>query len=104
MGQVRWTHEAARWLEDIHGYIALSNPSAARKTVEGIYRLASTLSSFPKRGYRLEEREEREIRVVLYGHYRIAYLLRPAGDVDILGIFHGALDMGRYLSDLPGLP
>ena len=104
MGKVKWTHEASRWLKEIHDYIALENPPAALKTVQGIYRLASTLSAFPQRGYRFEEVSNREVRVVLYGHYRIAYLVKSTGDVELLGIFHGALDMGRYLTDLPDPP
>jgi len=32
-----------------------------------------------------------------YGHYRITYLIRPDGNIDILGVFHGALDIDRYL-------
>jgi leucyl-tRNA synthetase len=29
-------------------------------------------------------------------HYRIAYLIKPDGNIDILGVFHGALDIDRY--------
>ena len=39
---------------------------------------------------------DRHVRVLLYGHYRIANLVREDGDVDILGVFHGALDISRY--------
>jgi plasmid stabilization system protein ParE len=36
--------------------------------------------------------------MLLYGHYRIAYLRRgDAAIVEILGVFHGALDINRYL-------
>lgn len=100
MGKVRWTREASHWLKEIHDHIALDNPPAALKTVQGIYRLASTLSAFPQRGYRFEGASDREIRVVLYGHYRVAYMVKSTGDVDLVGVFHGALDMGRYLADL----
>jgi len=40
---------------------------------------------------------EGDIRVLLYGHYRIAYLIRGKDYIDILGVFHGALDIDRYL-------
>ncbi|MBI5506369.1 MAG: type II toxin-antitoxin system RelE/ParE family toxin, partial [Deltaproteobacteria bacterium] len=30
------------------------------------------------------------------GHYRIAYLIKPDGSIDILGVFHGALDIERF--------
>ena len=38
---------------------------------------------------------ERHVRILLYEHYRIAYLVRPER-VDVLGVFHGALDISRY--------
>ncbi len=38
----------------------------------------------------------RNVRILLYGHYRITYLITANGDIEILGVFHGALDLGRY--------
>ncbi|MFP3938724.1 MAG: hypothetical protein ACOC7L_02425 [Acidobacteriota bacterium] len=40
---------------------------------------------------------DREVRILLYGHYRIAYLVTETRNVRLLGIFHGALDITRYL-------
>ncbi len=34
---------------------------------------------------------------LLYGHYRVAYLIKEDQTIDILGVFHGALDIDRYL-------
>ena len=42
--------------------------------------------------------DEGEIRVLLYGHYRIAYLLRTPSRLDVLGVFHDALEIERYLT------
>jgi hypothetical protein len=39
---------------------------------------------------------KRHVRILLYGHYRIAHLPEPAGSVTILGVFHGTLDISRY--------
>jgi len=65
--------------------------------VEAIYNQAQVLLSFPDVGYRYRQVEGGEIRIVLYGHYRIAYLHRQDNEsVDILGVFHGALDIDRY--------
>jgi plasmid stabilization system protein ParE len=33
---------------------------------------------------------------LLYGHYRITYLVTEQNNVEILGVFHGALDIDRY--------
>jgi len=97
MAKIRWTEEAAAWLEDIHRYVAQDSPAAARRVVRGIYDKVQTLAEFPEMGYRYRTESEGDVRVLLYGHYRIAYLARKSGGVDILGIFHGALEMDRYL-------
>jgi len=34
---------------------------------------------------------------VVYGHYRIAYLIRSEDVIEILGVFHAALGIERYL-------
>jgi plasmid stabilization system protein ParE len=44
-----------------------------------------------------ETQPDHHIRVLLHGHYRIAYLIKPDGTIDILGVFHGSLDIDRYL-------
>lgn len=98
MAKLRWTAEALDWLEDIHGYIAGDNPVAAAKVMDGIVAKAELLRDFPDLGSRLRTVPEGEVRMVLYGHYRIAYLHRIDADtVEILGVFHGALDIDRYL-------
>ena len=95
--EIRWTEEAANWLEDIFRYIAEDNPEAARRTVTAIYDKALSLSKFPKIGSLHRTIREGEIRVILHEHYRIAYLLTIDGPIQVLGIFHGALDIDRYL-------
>ncbi len=97
MAKISWTSEAERWLKDIYDYIATDDRSAAARVIIGIYEKAQILTQFPEIGYRYDKHRNDEVRIVLYGHYRIAYLVRADGDVDILGVFHGALDMQRYL-------
>lgn len=95
MAEISWTEEAQRWLDDIYEYIAADNPQAAARTAEGIYERAQDLRRFPELGFRYTA-SPRNVRILLYGHYRIAYLLKDDGNIDILGIFHGALDIARY--------
>lgn len=101
MGQVRWTEEAGRWLREIHDYITADNPEAAQRTVRGIYEKAQLLRRFPELGYRHETRSGQNVRILLYGHYRIAYLIKDHEDIDVLGVFHGALDLERHLKLFP---
>ena len=95
MAEITWTAEAQRWLNDIFEYIAADNPQAAAETVNGIYERAQVLAKFPEIGHRYSA-SSRHVRILLYGHYRIAYLIKDNGNIDVLGVFHGALDISRY--------
>jgi plasmid stabilization system protein ParE len=95
MAEISWTEEAERWLSDIYEYIAADNPAAAALTAERIYQRAQDLRRFPELGQRYAG-SSRHVRILLYEHYRIAYLIKDDGNIDILGVFHGALDIGRY--------
>lgn len=95
MAQITWTNEALRWLEDIFEYIAADNPSAASQTVEAIYGRAHVLAQYPEMGQRFA-RSTRNVRILVHDQYRIAYLIKPDGNVDILGVFHTALDITKY--------
>ncbi len=97
MAEINWTAEAERWLKDIYDYVAEDNPVAANHTIEAIYKKAQILVEFPEIGYKYDQITNREIRILLFGHYRIAYLIKQKNKIDILGVFHGALDIGRYL-------
>ena len=97
MAEIRWTIEAETWLKNIYDYIAQDDPRAAARVVEGIYGKAQLLKEYPEIGYRYRSERKGEIRILLYGHYRIAYLLAGKEPIDILGVFHGALEIDRYL-------
>ncbi|MFA7571219.1 MAG: type II toxin-antitoxin system RelE/ParE family toxin [Sulfurimonadaceae bacterium] len=97
MVEIHWTNEAELWLKDIHDYIALDKKSIAKKVINDIYQKVQILQSYPRIGYEYENNEHKEIRILLYGHYRIAYLIKNENTIDILGVFHGALDIERYL-------
>jgi plasmid stabilization system protein ParE len=96
MAEISWTDEAQRWLKDIFDYVATDNPQAAARTVEGIYDRTQDLRRFPELGSRYTASSSRDVRILLYEHYRIAYLVKEDGNIDILGVFHAALDITRY--------
>jgi len=95
MAEIRWTDEAQHWLQDIYEYIATDNPAAAARTIQAIYDRAQDLTRFPEIGQRYAA-SGRHVRIVLYEHYRIAYFVTDDKNIDILGVFHGALDITRY--------
>ncbi len=97
MAEINWTNEAEQWLKDIHDYIVHDSPESAMGVIEGVYEKAQLLRQFPEIGYKYDEIPNKHIRILLYGHYRIAYLIKPDKNIDILGVFHGSLDIDRYL-------
>jgi len=98
MAKIAWTSEAQRWLRDIHNYIASDNPGAAERVALEIHDSVRVLHEHPRVGQRYPYVTDREVRILHCSHYRIAYLIhKDTGDIDILGIFHGALPIERYL-------
>ena len=96
MGQITWTAEAERWLRDIHDYIAADNPAAAGEVVAAIRERAQVLQQFPLIG-QLYAAGGSSVRFLVYSHYRSAYRTKANRDVVIVGVFHGALEIDRYL-------
>ena len=96
MAEIRWSYEAEQWLKEIYEYIAEDSPTSAGKVISGIYDKTQILNDFPELGHKYREESEGDIRILLYGHYRIAYIITE-DCIDILGVFHGALDIERYL-------
>lgn len=90
MAEIKWTQEAQSWLKDIYDYIAADNPDAATRTVEGIYERAQLVRQHPEIGFKYETQSPRPIRILLYGHYRITYLLKEAA-TSIFWVFFTAL-------------
>jgi len=97
MAEINWTSEAEKWLKDIYDYIADDNPEAANRVVEGISEEVQLLREFPELGHRYGRHTGQHIRILLYGHFRIAYLITPDGDIHILGVFHSGMEIHRYL-------
>lgn len=51
LAEINWTVEAERWMRDIHDYIAADSPTAAQRTIEGIFHKSQLLARFPHLGY-----------------------------------------------------
>ena len=96
MAALSWTREAQSWLETIYKHIALDNPGAAANTVQAIVRKAELLQDHPRLGYRLEHQDV-DARVLLHKDYRIVDRVESEHRIGVLGVFHGALELNRYL-------
>jgi toxin ParE1/3/4 len=74
LAKVVWTTEAERWLLKIHDYIAVDSPVDSFNVVKSIYQRAQILERFPLVGHAYRSPSRRDLRVLLWGHYRIVYL------------------------------
>ncbi len=74
--------------------------AAADRVIEGIWQKTQMLASNPEAGFRYPLPDRDDVRVLLYGHYRIAYVI-AGQSVTILGVFHAALDIERYFPNTP---
>jgi plasmid stabilization system protein ParE len=85
------TPEAERNLDAIFRFIALDNPAAAWRFMDGLRRRIKTLASFPRRAARAAEDglDGMELRQMIFGAYRIVFGIDKA-TVVILQIRHSA--------------
>ena len=97
MVKIFWTDESIKWLKDIHNFIAQNNENVAKKVINEIMDKVEILTNFPLIGQKLNDWPKENIRMILYGHYRIVYLVVSDIRIDILGIYHGALDLKEHL-------
>lgn len=77
--------------------MALDKPLVAERLVREIYHTAELLADFPEIGYSLSDPQFEGLRVLLYGRYRIVYRLLKNKDVNIIGVYHGSLDLHKHL-------
>jgi toxin ParE1/3/4 len=95
--EIFWTDESKSWLKEIHDYIATDSLINAKSVILNIIERTESLKDFPSIGQRLLDWPDYEIRMILYGHYRIVYLMKSDTRIDILGVYHSALDLARHL-------
>lgn len=97
MVEIFWTDESKKWLKEIHDYIKLDNEFAAKRVVNSIYQKVENLKKYPEIGQKLSQWTNKDIRMILYGHYRIVYFIKNKERIDIIGIYHGALDLKKHM-------
>ena len=103
MAAIVWTEEASVSLQRIFAYLHERNPEAAIATVEGIYDRVALLATFPRVGHAYRSRASEGVRLLVQGPYVVPYALREEERVVVvLGVFHGAMDVERYLPKLGG--
>ena len=89
MAQVSWTPQAADDLDAIAEFIARDSPHFAALLVANILQTVDRLVDFPESGRIVPEIDNRSIREVILGSYRIIYRRRSEA-VEVLTVHHGA--------------
>ena len=82
-----WAPLAIDRVAEIAVYIAEDNPVAAEKWVRDVFARTGQLALFPHSGRHLPETTRRDLRELIWGHYRIIYRVRP-DQVAILTVRH----------------
>jgi plasmid stabilization system protein ParE len=87
--RLRWTDRALARLRETTSYIAADDPAAAVRWVEGLFDAAARLADFPESGRLAPELEDRGVRELVYGAYRVFYRI-DAEVVLILTVRHAS--------------
>ncbi|MBU0694020.1 MAG: type II toxin-antitoxin system RelE/ParE family toxin [Candidatus Omnitrophica bacterium] len=96
--KIVWSDPAILDLENIKNYIAKDSPYYASIFVEKIIEAIDKLSSFPSIGRIVPEFNNKNIREVIYQHYRVIYQTTQE-TIFILTVIHGGRDLTNWLQD-----
>jgi plasmid stabilization system protein ParE len=86
---VHWTNTATDHLTAIYGYIALNAEEYAKRMVDRLTKRSEQIGDSPYSGRMVPEFEDKRIREVIEGPYRIIYYVKPE-QIDVLAVIHGA--------------
>jgi len=100
MAQIIWTEPALSDLDDIAGYIALDNFTAAEKLVRRVFSNVERLEPFPKSGRTPPELRDSLCREIVVEPCRVFYRYdRSKNEVYILHIIRTERQLRNYLID-----
>jgi toxin ParE1/3/4 len=93
MVKLIWTDQAIEDLENIGNYIAENSEKYARITIEKIFSSTKILESFPQAGRIVPEKNEKNVRELIEGNYRIIYEIISEQAIYILTVYHSTRDL-----------
>jgi plasmid stabilization system protein ParE len=97
MVKIRWTDFALENLISIGDYIERDSYFYAQRVVSSLFDSVNILEQHPRAGRIVPEFNNKSIRELIHGNYRIVYKLVSEIDIDIITVHHSA----RLLKDLP---
>jgi len=86
--KIIWPPLAVERVSEIAGYIAQDNPVAAESWINTVFKKVEDLKAFPESGRLVPETDNKTIRELIYGNYRIIYRLEEKR-LSVLTVRHG---------------
>jgi len=86
--KILWSPLAVDRVSEIAGYIAQDNPTAARSWINTVFEKVDELKAFPESGRIVPETNDKRIRELIYGNYRIVYRIEEKR-ISVLTVRHG---------------
>lgn len=86
--KIIWSPLAVERVSEIAAYIAEDNPAAAEKWVDEVFMKVGSLQDFPQSGRIVPETNNKAIRELIYGNYRLIYRLEEKR-ISVLTVRHG---------------
>jgi len=90
MVRITWTEISIEDLKEIFDFIAEDSIRYATITSNKIYHRVQGIASNPYVGRMVPEFNDKFLREVIVGDYRIIYRIRSEEQVDILRVYHSA--------------
>ena len=90
MVKIVWTELSIQDLKSIFDFIAENSDRYAAITTNRIYKKVQVLTDNPLSGRIVVEFNEKSVRELVEGNYRIIYRLKNKSQVDILRVYHSA--------------
>lgn len=86
--RILWSPLAIDRVAEIAEYILADNPSAAENWVNTVFKEVEKLKKFPEVGRVVPEVNNKSIRELIYGNYRIIYRAEETA-LSVLTVRHG---------------
>lgn len=88
MVEVTWTLQSIEDIENIASYIAKDSEKYAQIQVQDFFEAAEMLEEYPKAGLIVPEINNKHIREIIVGFYRVIYQITAPERIDILTVHH----------------
>ena len=90
--KIVWTEPAVEDLRELHAYIARDSEMYASGFVERIILAVEQVADHPRVGRVVPEKNDENVRELLYQNYRIIYRVK-SDQMEVLTVIHGARDL-----------